>query len=185
VDASKKNDEIYSIALYDPQINRTSILDLNNIKNINEAELRAIFYAVYYVIKNDFKNIHILSDNQNAAKNNIIIDICKKYKIGVSWIPREINKVADKICKLDSTVKDVEHNIFNFFINVIFENTIINSDNDKDRQLNDENQKLNKKIDNLNKKIDTLNKELDAKRSKITNQANELQKYKSHNNCSK
>ena len=42
----------------------------------------------------------------NLEKNPNILKICDKYNIKITWIPREINVVADKVAKLQPTKKD-------------------------------------------------------------------------------
>jgi ribonuclease HI len=111
---------ITKISLYDSENNLTNILELIEIKDNNIAELYAVLYAILYVIKNNLSNCHILSDNSQAVQNKEIIKLCKSNKIGLSWIPREINVVADRVVKLEPTVKIKEWYILNFFYEILF-----------------------------------------------------------------
>jgi hypothetical protein len=104
VDATVQ-DNITKISLYDPQNNLTNILELVDIKDNNIAEQYAVLYAILYVIKNNYANCHILSDNLQTTKQKNIIEFCQKKKIALSWIPREINQVADRTADLKPTVK--------------------------------------------------------------------------------
>lgn len=119
VDASTANEES-KISLYDTGNNATYILDLVDIKSNNIAEMYAVLYAISYVIKNDLKQCHILCDNLAAAQSNKLQDLAKDNNISVSWIPREINVVADKITKLDATQKDKEWKILNLLYQLVF-----------------------------------------------------------------
>jgi hypothetical protein len=73
-------DNITKISLYDPQNNLTNILELINIKDNNVAEQYAVVYAMLYVIKNNYANCHILSDNLQATKIKSVIEFCQKKK---------------------------------------------------------------------------------------------------------
>ena len=112
-------DDITKISLYDPQNNLTNILELVNIKDNNIAEQYAVVYAMIYVIKNNYANCHILSDNLQTTKRKDIMEFCQKKKIALSWIPREINQIADKTAKLKPTVKIKEWYILDLFYNLI------------------------------------------------------------------
>lgn len=106
VDAGENENKEFQIALFDPEINLTSIVKLLNVDNNNVAEKYAVVNAITYVKSKNIKKAIILSDNQAAAVDKDILKICEKYKIKLSWIPREINVVADKVAKLQATKKD-------------------------------------------------------------------------------
>jgi len=120
VDATVTND-ITKISLYDISNNLTNILELLNIKDNNIAEQYGVLYAILYAIKHNYLNCHILSDNLHAIQNKKILQYAKDNKVSLSWIPREINIVADKITKLDPTVKVKEWYILNAFYRLILE----------------------------------------------------------------
>ncbi len=112
VDASFNNTTKESkISLYDKDIGKLDTLILNTPKSSNEAEKYGIVYACLYTQINDMngQRVHILNDNNGAVQNTKILDICKKFNITLSWIPREINEIADKGTKLENNIK--EHNI--------------------------------------------------------------------------
>ncbi|MCT7464583.1 MULTISPECIES: ribonuclease H family protein [Aliarcobacter] len=46
--------------------------------------------------------------------------MCKKYNIKITWIPREINIVADKVAKLQPTKKDDTFYTIDFIYDLIF-----------------------------------------------------------------
>lgn len=119
VDATTANQES-KVSIYDTGNNLTHVLDLIDVDNNNIAEKYAVLNAILYIIKSDIKNAHILTDNLAASQDNKIQAITKEEKISISWIPREINVVADKITKLDSTQKEKDWNILNFFYKKIF-----------------------------------------------------------------
>ncbi len=125
VDATIK-DEKSKISLYDTENNLTNILELKNITDINQAELYGVLYAILYVVKNNYSSCHILGDNKGSVENKIIQKLAKENKLSISWIPREINVIADKILKLEPTVKVKEWYILNMFYKLI-----INSNNNK------------------------------------------------------
>jgi len=107
------------ISLYDTENNLTNILELLNVKSNNTAEQYAILYAILYAVKNNYSNCHVLSDNLSATQNTKILEFAKSKGVSISWIPREINDIADKITKLKPTVKVKEWYILDTFYNLI------------------------------------------------------------------
>lgn len=157
VDASgMENNSIFKISLYDKEKNATHVLQLENIKHNNEAEQYAIFYAVLYIKRHNYDRCHILCDNQGAVKNQLIESLSKEYNIGISWIPREANIVADKISKLEPTLKEKEWNLLTLFV-TLFKKQCHGA---KDNQINShqEIEKLKIKIENQKKQINNLQK---------------------------
>lgn len=119
VDASTINQES-KVSIYDTGNNLTHTLNLIEVNNNNLAEKYAVLNAVLYVVKNDFKNAHILSDNLAATQDKKITELIKEQGISISWIPREINVIADKITKLNATQKEKDWNLLNFFYKNLF-----------------------------------------------------------------
>ena len=119
VDASTVNQES-KVSIYDTGINLTHTLNLIDITNNNIAEKYAVINAILYIIKRDIQNAHILTDNLAASQDKKIIELIKDENITISWIPREINVVADKITKLDATQKEEDFNTLNFFVKNLF-----------------------------------------------------------------
>ena len=113
------NDNMTKITLYDTNNNLTNILELLDIKDNNVAELYGVLYAILYVIKHNYSNCHILSDNLSTTQNKKLLEFAKSKKISLTWIPREINVVADKIAKLEPTVKIKEWYILDAFYNLL------------------------------------------------------------------
>ncbi len=98
----------------------TAIMELPNVSNNNKAEIYGVMNALLYAIKNDYKNCHVLCDNLHATQNKKIIELCDKHLVSLSWIPREINVVADKVAKLELTVKVKEWYILKMFYELVF-----------------------------------------------------------------
>jgi ribonuclease HI len=115
-------EQVYRIAMYDTGNNATHIVNLKDTPNITEAELQGVLYAVLYIVENNIKNAHILTDNQSVTNNKSMQTLCSKVKCTSSWIPREINTIADKIAKLEPTKKDETTNRLYFLYSLLFEN---------------------------------------------------------------
>jgi len=168
VDASgMDNNSVFKISLYDPNKNATYTLKLReNVINSTEAEMYAIYYAIYHIKKYNYINAHILCDNKSSVSNKDIIKITTNYKIGISWIPREANIIADKISKMEPTQKETQLNILEFIIALnkkSSDNLIINNEEE---------------VTNLKSKISELEKLIETKNKKIQNQANEINSLK-------
>ena len=67
------NDNMTKISLYDTSNNLTNILELLNIKDNNIAEQYGVLYAILYVIKHNYSNCHILSDNLHTTQNKKLL----------------------------------------------------------------------------------------------------------------
>ena len=128
VDASFNNiDSEAKISLYDKEINKLDTLLITNISNSNEAEKYAILNACIYIKKKNIENrkIHILNDNLTATKDKKILKICQYFEVNISWIPREINEIADKGSKLDINIKEEESNNLKLFYDILIKSTLI------------------------------------------------------------
>ena len=164
VDASSKRDSehsIYKIALYDKVRKKGTVLRLKKQvpKNITEAEKFAIMYAIIYSIRMGNENYHILSDNQSAVDDPKIQKIVEHYKIGLSWIPREANMIADNLSK--KKIKKQKKKVLNllyFFMDMTKGHFDFISDND----------------DEKTKKIAELTQQLDELKIKVNNQKRHL-----------
>ena len=120
VDAGHNDNKEFQIALFDPEINLTSIIKLNGINNNNIAEKYAVVNAITYIKSKELTKTVILSDNEAAVRDPNIFKLCEKYKIKITWIPREINIVADKVAKLQTTKKDDTFYTIDFIYDLIF-----------------------------------------------------------------
>lgn len=180
VDASgMDNNTIFKISLYDPYQNATLTLQLrDSVINSTEAEKYAIYYAIYYTQKYKYNNIHILCDNQSAVNSEDLKRITKRYKIGLSWIPREANVIADKVSKLDPNQKEVQLNILEFIIDLNASNTFITSDNRDIQDLKSIIEGLQDTIEIKNKRIKELETNIVTKNTKIQNQATQINSLK-------
>jgi len=164
VDASGKDDNTqFKISMYDPEKNATQILALKDINNSSVAEKYAIFYAIFYIKKHNLKHTHILCDNQSAVNDKDIQRLSKNYKIGISWIPREVNIVADKIAKLEPTLKEKDWNILKLFSDLVMQK-------DSSEIVQEE----IKEIENLKIEIEQLKSAVNTKNEKISNQAKQI-----------
>jgi len=140
VDASLNQETKEStISLFDPEINKLDTLKTNAPPSSSKAEIYAVLYACLYVRKQGIKDrkIHILNDNYSAVTNPKIENLCKDMNINISWIPREINVIADKGTKQESNIKISSSNILEFFYELIFGKDIsIENIKDKDILMN-------------------------------------------------
>jgi len=108
VDAMIK-DEHAKISLYDTVNNLTHILALQGaVTGSSAAERYAVVYAVMYAARHHYAHCHILNDNFGVVNEEVVKKFAHTEHVGLSWIPREINVVADRIVKLEPTVKDEE-----------------------------------------------------------------------------
>lgn len=170
VDASgMNNNSTFKISLYDKGNNSTYILQLQDIAHNNLAEQYAVFYAVLYVKKNNFKKCHILCDNQSAVQQEIIKRLSKKYAIGISWIPREANIIADKISKLEPTKKEEEWNLLKLFVDLITE---------QGEHLNTSTKTSSTSTHSIHEELEKMKERLKTKNTKISNQAQQINSLK-------
>jgi len=109
------------ISLYDKEENKLDTLLIKKATNNSEAEKYAILYACLYIKKKGItgRKIHILNDNYTATQDEQILKICQYFNVGLSWIPREINEVADKGSKLEVNVKEKESNLLELFYDIL------------------------------------------------------------------
>ncbi|SFV52236.1 hypothetical protein MNB_SV-6-1195 [hydrothermal vent metagenome] len=132
VDASYNSETKESkISLYDKEISKLDTLILTYPNNSSEAEKSAILYACLYSKKKaiEDRKIHILNDNFNATVDEKILDICKYFGVNVSWIPREINAIADKGTKLDVNIGEQESNLLEVFYDLTINKCILDTEN--------------------------------------------------------
>ena len=171
VDASSKRSNeqsIYKIALYDKLKDKGLVLRLKEKtpKNITEAEKFAILYAVIYIIQRGDENYHILSDNQSAVNDAKIQKIVEHYKIGLSWIPREANAIADNLSrKKIKKRKKRDVNLLYFFMDIIrghFE-FIPEDDDGKIKKI----EELSKELDDIKNRMNNQKRHLSALQKKI------------------
>ena len=163
VDAGSTNSDNFKISLYDKTSNATHIMDLSEIENNTVAEKYAIYYAVLYIVQNDFSNTMILCDNKAAAEDNIIKALIQDLGIQTHWIPREINSIADKTCKRDSTLKEGDFNTLKLFV------ALSKKAYTKDKIVEEEPSTKKQTIE-----IKTLKESILKKNEKIKHQANQI-----------
>jgi len=150
VDAGSTNSDNFRICLYHLNNNDIHIMELENIESNNDAEKYAIYYAILYIKKNNYNHCIILSDNQGAIQDKILLSLSKSLSIRLSWIPREINTIADANCKLLPTVDSSEFNILTLFID-LSRKAYLKDNPEKDLQM--ELEKLHKEIEKLKIKV--------------------------------
>lgn len=169
VDAGNKDSEVFKISLYDVESNATHIMELVEVDDNNEAEKYAVFYAIFYINRNNIDNCMILCDNNSAVVDNTIKTLAKKLKISISWIPREINKIADKTCKLDSTLKDSDFNTLKLFIDLSIK-AFVKDDVGQENKQNE--------IDKLKEQIMKHKEQIEKHKEKVKNQATQINALK-------
>jgi hypothetical protein len=162
VDASKVEEEGFRIALYDKVSHATHIVHFSHLTNNTKAEMYALFYAFFYIQKYGFTRCHILGDNQSAVQSQTVQEMASLYGVGVSWIPREANEVADKVSRLSPTVKEEERNLLMMFIDLFGRLSPF--------QANEQSQK----IEALTKEVEALQEKLAKAKEKINNQTKQL-----------
>jgi hypothetical protein len=159
VDASGiDNNSVFKISLYDKSKKTFRILELKNMQNNTEAEQYAIFYAIFYIKKYNYERCHILCDNESAVNSKIVQFLSKDYNIGISWIPREANLIADKISRLEPTLNEYEWNLLELFIELVKKQC---------HNIEDSHKAKDEEIVKLKESIETRN-------TKIKNQANQI-----------
>lgn len=102
-------DSVIGIGLYNDNDN----VKLHKSYNINldyresyKAEFVGLVTAMEYSYENNFKNPKLFTDNLKLAENGIPDYLIKKYGYAeLYWIPREFNKVADKLSKVAKSTK--------------------------------------------------------------------------------
>jgi ribonuclease HI len=115
-DASIPENGKAKIGLYDPDKNATHTLELKeDILNSLVAERYGVLYAIIYAVKLNYSNVMILTDNKQILEDNEIFRLANFTKIAISWIPREINLVADTMSKMKPTLKEKEWYILDLF----------------------------------------------------------------------
>ena len=104
------------IGLYDPDKNATHTLELKtDIPNSLVAERYGVLYAIIYAVKQNYSNVMILTDNKQILEDNEISKLANFTKIAISWIPREINLIADTMSKMKPTLKEKEWYVLDLF----------------------------------------------------------------------
>jgi len=74
------------------------------------------------------KKVHILNDNYSATTHTKIKDLCSILNISISWIPREINQIADNGTQNNCNVSIEDSNICDLFYELMIENDMGNKD---------------------------------------------------------
>jgi len=137
VDASfQKESGESKICLYDLDEDKINIFRTMLPSSSSFAERYAIVYGCLYAKKLkslDDKKIHILCDNYGATIHTKIKELCSFLNISLSWIPREINTIADRGTSEDCNISDEDVIIYDLFYELIIEQGMINTtDNSKD-----------------------------------------------------
>ena len=157
VDAGSTNSDNFRICLYHINNDDIHIMELEDIENNSEAEKYAIYYALLYIKKNNYNNCMILSDNQSAIKDKTLLALSKDLHIQLSWIPREINTIADANCKRLPTLDSSELNMLTLFVE-LSKKAYINNAPEK----------------SLKVEVESLQQEVEKLRVKVKNQATQL-----------
>jgi hypothetical protein len=131
VDASFNNETKESkICLYDVDIDKINTLSTNIPTSSSFAERYAIMYACLYAKKFNLldKKVHILNDNYSATIHTKIKELCFNLNISLSWIPREINKIADQGTQYNCNISIEDANIYDLFYELIIDNNKIDKE---------------------------------------------------------
>ena len=138
VDASFSTDTKESkICLYDVDENKMDTLTTKIPTSSSFAERYAIVYACLYVKKINIldKKVHILNDNYSATTHTKIKELCSILNISISWIPREINQIADEGTQNNCNVDIEDSNICDLFYELMIENGMGNKDSLNNKQV--------------------------------------------------
>ena len=157
IDAGK-NGNNFKISIYHLNSNKSHILELQDIKDSNQAEKYAAYYAILYIKRYEYKNCIILSDSKATLQDKILLSILKDLHIQISWIPREINQIADKNCKQASTLDKCEFNVLKLFVDLSQKAYIQHNTLQEIEKLKKEKEKLSIKIKNQAEQINHLRK---------------------------
>ena len=126
------------ICLYDVDENRTDTLITKMPTSSSFSERYAIVYACLYAKKLNLldKKLHILNDNYSATVHTKIKELCSILNISISWIPREINQIADKGAQDDCNVSIEDVNICDLFYELMIEKEMNKQDLENTKQVN-------------------------------------------------
>jgi len=153
VDASFNNETNESkICLYDVDENKIDTLITKMPTSSSFAERYAVVYACLYAKKLSLldKKVHILNDNYTATTHKKIKDLCSILNISISWIPREINQIADNGTQNNCNVSIEDSNICDLFYELMIENDMGNKDTLNTKQVKvDEKPNINKSEKNI------------------------------------
>lgn len=125
VDASFSNETKESkICLYDVDENKIDTLTSKMPTSSAFAERYAIVYACLYAKKLNLldKKVHILNDNYSATTHTKIKELCSILNISISWIPREINQIADNGTQNNCNIDVEDTNICDLFYELMIVN---------------------------------------------------------------
>lgn len=125
VDASFNSETKESkVCLYDLDENKIDTLITKMPTSSAYAERYAIVYACLYAKKLDLldKKVHILNDNYSATTHTKIKDLCSILNISMSWIPREINQIADNGTRTTCNIDVKDTNICDLFYELMIVN---------------------------------------------------------------
>lgn len=171
------------ICLYDVDENRTDTLITEMPTSSSFSERYAVVYACLYAKKLNLldKKLHILNDNYSATVHTKIKELCSILNISISWIPREINQIADKGAQDDCNVSIEDVNICDLFYELMIEKDINQKDLENTKQVNT----IEKNNTNKNEKNILINA---LRHSKIENKPyvslGQMGKYLKNNNPS-
>ncbi len=115
------------ICLYDIDENRIDTLITNKPTSSSFSERYAIVYGCLYAKKLNIidQKVHILNDNYGATAHKRIQELCQLLNISISWIPREINTIADKGTQSPCNIKNEDVHICDLFYELMIEKNMI------------------------------------------------------------
>lgn len=126
------------ICLYDVDGDKIDTLTTTIPTSSSFAERYAIVYACLYSKKLNItdKKIHILNDNYSATIHTKIKELCQLLNISISWIPREINTIADKGTQDSCNIQIEDVHICDLFYELMIQKNMANMDDVDNTQKN-------------------------------------------------
>lgn len=85
------------LGLFDLQSNSSIRVEMPGIKSSIQGEYLAVLLGVYHANLMKYKSPWILSDNESVTTSKLS-DTIRHSGVGISWVPREANFIADSIC---------------------------------------------------------------------------------------
>jgi len=120
-DASVLKDGTLGIGIFDithkKRLSFTFNVNSNKEFDALKGETMAMACALEYANKQGFNKIHLFTDNINVSNKGIPDRFIRKFPVlefQISWIPRDLNKEADKLSKIaskitsKSTIKNIQ-----------------------------------------------------------------------------
>jgi len=104
IDASITEEGVLGVGIFDITNNQRIALTYTTkpCRDAYVGESMALICAMEYAHKNGFKKVHFFTDNKRLGDEEINPKFLEKFpfeSIQITWIPRDLNKEADKMSK--------------------------------------------------------------------------------------